>query len=196
MNKNNGCTWTAWGDVVCQQPQQERTQTQKREHFGQGSTTCSGDQDCDARSRCDNLNVDASFWKCAPCADIGCQIGKSCGCAPGDPTCSQSSGGSSDCAQGLSCQNSVCTAGSVITHLNNSDFRVMPADTDTVSKSYEVLRQSHLTLDASSDGNVPDCVTQGTCEQGQPCDMDSLTAQCSSGLFCDAGMCKMSYGTL
>lgn len=190
----SSCIWTAWGEVVCHGA---------KEGFGVGAgpgqgpapspTTCATDSDCDSRSRCDNLNQNQAMWSCRPCSDIGCAIGKSCGCAPGDPTCSQSTGGSSDCAVGLSCQSSVCTAGGVVTNLNNSDYRTTPVDTDTVGRSYEAQRQAYVTMQSSGSA---DCAMMGTCAQGEPCDDYSLTAQCSAGLMCDAGVCKTSYGTL
>lgn len=207
MNKSNGCMWTAWGDVVCPPVKKMSGSSaikgkKSMEHFLPGAnipanpSTCSGDLDCNAVSRCDNLNVDAKKWKCRPCSDIGCIATKQCGCVPGDPTC-QGDGGSSDCAEGLSCQNNVCTVGGVPTNINQSTYRTTPVDTDTIAKSYEVKRQAYITQEASADPNVRDCAMLGTCQQGQPCDNDSLTAQCASGLMCDLnGLCQVSYGRL
>lgn len=183
MNTNGACIWTAWGEVVCKPASASASKQQRlMEGFDPGAA-CTVDGDCSLTSRCDKLNVDANMWKCVPCSDIGCVVGKSCSA-------------SSECATGLSCQASTCTSGSIITNLNNSDFRTTPDGTDTVARSYEVQRQSNMMLDSSLDSNLGDCATQGSCLQGEPCDKDSLTRQCSSGLVCDAGVCKMSYGTL
>lgn len=191
---NDSCMWTAWGDVVCEK--RNVSKVAGREHFtGSVGTpiSCSVDTDCDARSRCDNLNANSSAWACKPCADVGCVVGKACGCAPGDPSCTGSTGGSSDCAAGLSCQNNICTVGGLPTQLNNSDAQVTSTDTNTVGQSYEKQRQAYMTQSASADAGGKDCALFGTCQQGFPCEESS---QCAVDLMCDAGICKTSYSGL
>lgn len=192
---NDSCMWTAWGDVVCEK--RKVNPHTGREHFIPSAvptpTSCSIDTDCDARSRCDNLNANSSAWACKPCSDIGCVVGKACGCLVGDSSCSGSTGGSSDCAQGLSCQNNICTVGGLPTHLNNSDANVTSTDTDTVGQSYEIQRQKYMTQNATGDAGVRDCAMFGTCQQGFPCDGSS---QCAVDLMCDGGVCKASFSGL
>lgn len=159
-----------------------------REHFfapgpAAQMMACQADTDCDASSRCDNLNTNSAAWSCKPCADVGCPVGKTCGT-------------SSDCAQGLSCQSGVCTIGGVLTNLNNSGSRTTTSDTDTVGQSYEAQRQAYVTLGASGDISQRECAVDGTCGEGFPCDTSSLVSQCAPGLMCDAGVCKISYSGL
>lgn len=175
---NDSCMWTAWGDVVCEK--RKVNPHGGREHFSPPSPSCLIDTDCDALSRCDNLNADSSVWACKPCSDIGCVVGKACG-------------GSSDCAMGLSCQNNICTVGGLTARLNNSDAHVTSADTDTVGQSYEIQRQKYMTQNPTGDAGVRDCAMYGTCEEGFPCDG---TAQCAVDLMCDGGVCKASYSGL
>lgn len=193
MNLNSTCLWTAWGEVVCDGQSQGRGASAggedrsnlKRKVVGReyfvtaGTTSCVVDADCDSKSRCDNLNNNAPVWVCKQCSDIGCAIGKACG-------------SSSDCAEGLSCQNNICSVGSTPTKINNSSFRITKSNTDTVGQTYEAQRQAYLTLESGTAAGA-DCALSGTCAQGYPCDQGALTVQCAAGLMCDAGVCKTEY---